>query len=212
MSPPRVDVDKPMRLRIVRHLLTDALTLTQVAETVGLPYQQVLDVANVHGYPDEGRMTKAAEMLQDGLENVVPPPVAPTPSPPRRKEQPMSEPTQEQDELTLSDIVIIVSEGRRSSNKRTVTLADRVAKDTQDLLDRVVAERAEAKNAQRIAELQAEIDRLRGASKKITCKVDGCDQPVANLQGLNLHRTRTHHLPGLTQDELARSAFVEVES
>lgn len=205
MTPPRVDVDKPMRLRIVRHLLTDALTLPEVAEAVGLSYQQVLDVANVHGYPDEGRMTRAAEMLQDGLENTVPTP-APTPSPPRRKEHPMSEPTQEQDELTLSDIVIIVSEGRHSSNKRTVVLADRVAKDTQDLLDRVVAERAEAKNAQRIAELQAEIDRLRGVGerKKITCKVVNCGQPVANLQGLNLHRTRSHGLPNLTQDEFEK--------
>lgn len=206
MTPPRVDIDKPMRLLIVRHLLAGALTLPEVAHRVGLSYQQVLDVANVHGYPDEGRMTKAAEMLQDGLENTVPPPVAPTPSPPRRKEHPMSEPTQEQDELTLSDIIVIIGEGKRSSSKRTVTLADRVAKDAEDLLERVTAERVEAKNAARIAELQAEIDRLRGVSarKWVTCKVVNCGQPVANLQGLNLHRTRSHGLPNLTQAEFEK--------
>lgn len=199
MTPPRVDVDKPMRLKIVRHLLADSLTLPEVASAVGLSYQQVLDVANVHGYPDERRMTRAVEMLQDGLENDTPRPTPPRPAPPIKKENPMSDPLQEEDDLTLSDIVLIVSEGRRSSSKRTVTLADRVAKDTQDLLDRVRQERAEAKNAARIAELQAEIDRLRAESgEQHVCRVVNCGHQVRTLQGLNAHRTREHGLPGLT--------------
>ena len=197
MTPPRVDIDKPMRLRIVRHLMADALTLHQVADEVGLSYEQVLDVANRHGYPDERRMTKAIEMLQDGLENDPP-----RPTPPRRTEQkedamPVRVPEQDDDQLDLSIVNNLVGEAQRSSNKRTATLGDRLYRLVTEVTERVVTERAEVRNAARIAELQAEIDRLRGAEKKVTCKVADCGHPVANLQGLNLHRTRAHGLPNV---------------
>lgn len=94
----------------------------------------------------------------------------------------------------------ILSEASDSTHVRTRNLAAKIRSLLADLTARLADESAEAVRAERIAELEAEIRRLKsGGTAKAAVPVvagthecDECDRSFPSGQGLSMHRRRAH--------------------
>jgi hypothetical protein len=178
---PRHEVDARTKLGVLRFLAVDNATLQATADEMAIPYQTVFDIASGYGYPEVDRMLRAIDHLQtvaDG-HNDIPTPkgsaprpdlsVARQPAPPALAPPPVAPRVAS----TSASVTELLHQAFESDHTRTRNLGTKISGLLADLTARLHDETAErqaktaaaaekAKNAKRIAELEAELARLKG--------------------------------------------------
>jgi DNA repair exonuclease SbcCD ATPase subunit len=185
-----------------------------VAADLGLSYDEVIDIASRHGYPEPDKMLWAIDHIQDSLDG-KPSSDAPAAQAPGPRPAPPAVPATTVDDDSLEALLAAAA---ASDKKRTRNAGEKIADLVQQLRATVTAEVAEREAAaeqqaaakeslERIAALEAELAKERAAlglaptaTKKtrsytlprgdFPCPL--CDRHFDTEQGRRMHNTRTH--------------------
>lgn len=212
------------------------------AQVTHLPPRVVEDIAEKHGWPDPEAVRKGIFDLTR-TEQVTPTPspthIAPSasttapradlsvarhaPAPPVTEPEKPRTATSSASELIHMAAESHLARTRGLGKKIGGLLADlsqRLNDEEAEHVARLAAEQEKAKNAKRIAELEAELAKLKGRKAPVrntsnvggsyelhcTCDHDECGREFTTLQGLNMHRKRAHDLTALRATDLPKNA------
>lgn len=218
-----VEITVALKVQMLKHLIADH-DLDWVAAVTKIPRNIILDVVAAHGYPDKDRMGWAVDVLtKDGNQ----PPERPAHTgfksleraTPVRPSAPANAQSAVQRVPVHTSTAELLHQAAESRMARTRSLGAKISGLLTDLTARLAeeqetreelakAEKDKARVGARIAELEAEIAKLKGKNKKpatvskprgvveprpaggIPCP--SCDRTFQTGHGLDVHKGRSH--------------------
>lgn len=183
------------KVAVLKHLI-NGREANFITAAVGITDSQVADVKRDHGYPDEDKMKWAVDILEKKADAI---PASTTPARVAaaadttgdgtatwttptvvERQRPVHEPT--------AEVLQRASESKKAATRRlgqkvTTLLADlneRLTAEERDRAVKAAQERAAAQKAQRIAELEAELAKLKGKAKKSATAKSTTVKPAAD--------------------------------
>lgn len=162
-----------MTPREALHVIGQALTGKTPDEIAHASQLEVADVLNVlHEYgPSEHALRRSADRLRASMDTA--PKLPPTAAPPAATPEKMSE---------------VAKKAAATGDARLIRLANRFTAAASELLKAYCDHLVDTARRQRIAELEAELAKLRGRGH--TC--DTCGKTTPTAAGLGIHKARTH--------------------
>lgn len=228
-----IDITPQLKVSMLKHLV-GGKDLDFVAQVTRVPRDTVLAIVSAHGYPDVDKMSWAVDILVKTARKI---PTSPVPS--HRNAAVLDEidvPVQPRSDVQRSGFAVtpqvlatahpthtgeLLNRAARSYYARTQNLGAKIGALLTDLTARlddeeeareakVKADREAAAVATRIAQLEAEIAKLKRKTPKVakttgvshatrpvvtgeySCTMDSCDRTFDTTQGVALHQRRAH--------------------
>lgn len=179
---PTTPLTNAQKVTVLKHLI-NGRDIDFITPAVHITPDQVNDVKRDHGYPDDDKMRWAADILTK-KDNAIPTQSAPStgghaldrPRPPVHAAQtPPAAATPAADQPITLSATKILDLGDKSPKQRTRNLSAKIRTLLNTLTAALHDEREDTEKAKRIAQLQAELDALKGTIKKNTPAAAGPD-------------------------------------